>query len=101
VAVDGFGVAGDAGIEAFGDALAVLRLFKLGCVVFIGDEADFGEDAGHVGADENNERSLLHAAVMEVGVAFGEAGVERGVDVRGELFGFVDLVFERNLLHEV
>jgi len=37
-------VAGDAAVEGFGDALAVLGLAELGCVVGIGEERNFGED---------------------------------------------------------
>ena len=70
VSVDGFGVTGDPGIEAFGDSLAVVRLFELGGIILIGDEAYLCEDRGHVGADEDNKRSLFDATVVEVGVAF-------------------------------
>jgi len=101
VAVDGVGITRDPCIEAFGDALAVLRLFELGGVLLVGDEADLGKDGGHVGANEDDEGRLFDAAVVEAGVALGEAGIERGVDVGGELFGFVDLVFERDLFDEV
>ena len=76
VAVDAFSVARDTGIEAFGDTLAVLGLFELGGIVFIGDEADLGENAGHVGADEDYKGSLFDAAIAEIGVALGKAAVE-------------------------
>src|SRR5471030_2397328 len=100
-AVDALRVARDAGIEAFGDALVVFGLPELRSVLLVGDEADLGEDAGHVGADQDDEGGLLDAAVVEAGVAFFEAGEERSVNLGGDLFGLVDLVLERDLFDEV
>lgn len=58
------GVFGYAFVEALGDALAVLGLLKLICVAGVGDEGYLGEDGRHVGADEDDEGSLLDAAIL-------------------------------------
>src|SRR2546427_9495458 len=69
-AAQALGVLGDAAVERLGNALAVVAGPEAVLVCGIADEGDLGEDRGHVGTDEDDERGLLHAAIADGG-AFG------------------------------
>src|ERR1700728_19192 len=62
---------GDAAVERFGDALAVFAGGEAVLVGGVADERNFGEDRGHVGADQNNEGSFLYSAIANGGTLRG------------------------------
>src|SRR5580693_316077 len=53
----------DAAVEGFGNLLAIFGSCQAAFVAGIADEGDFGQDRGHISADENDERRLLHTPV--------------------------------------
>ena len=92
---------GDAFVERFGDLLADPGLTELFFVPGIAEEADFGEDAGHVGTDQDHERGAFDAAITDVGGGVVPAFVECAVDAGGELAGLVNFVFEGDFLEKI
>ncbi len=97
----GVRILGDAFEERFGNLLADVGFAELSFVASIAEEADFGQDARHVGADEDNEGGALDAAIPNVRGGVVPAFIEGGVDARGELTGLVDLVLQGDFLEEI
>ena len=69
-------VLGDAAVKRLGDALAVVAGGEAMLVGGIADKRNLGKNRGHVGADEHDEGSLLHAAVANGRAFDGKATVE-------------------------
>src|SRR5262245_55941761 len=88
-------------VEAFGDALPVLRLLQHLFIGGIAQERDLREDGGHVGANQDNERSLPHAAVLQRASEPLQALRERILDVGGQLARLFNLFVARDLLDQV
>src|SRR5438094_577517 len=84
--------------ERFGDFLPVLRLPKEFFVARIGEKGDFRKDRGHIGADQDHERSSLHAAIFLASPCPLRAGVDLALDLQGEVLRFPYFLGQGNLL---
>src|SRR5277367_2733910 len=100
-AVETFQVGGDAAVQAVGDALALVGLAQEFFVVGIADKGDFGEHRGHVGADQDNERGLFHAAVALVLIDQLQAVGQRILDVVGQFLRFFHFFVAGDFLDDV
>ena len=65
---------------------------KLLGIALIGNKGNLRQDRRHIRPDQHDERSLLHAAVLQSFVAVRQSAVEALLDIRGKLAGFLDLV---------
>src|SRR5580704_18003505 len=83
-------ILGDATIERFGDALAVLAGGKAMLVGRIADKRNLRQDRWHVCADQHNERSLLYAAVANCEALDGETAMQRCLDISGKFTRLFD-----------
>src|SRR5436305_8755592 len=96
-----FGVAGEAPVEGIRELLPIVGFLEEGLFPRVGDEADLGEYAGHVGADQNHKGGLLDAPVfLTCDVARGKTE-ERGLHAPGEFTGLIELFVEGDLVNDV
>src|SRR5437588_3029630 len=58
-----FGVLGKPAVQRVGHSLTVIRLLEQDLFARVADETDLRQHGRHVGADQHDERGLLHAAV--------------------------------------
>src|SRR5450759_389179 len=98
---EALGVLGDAAIERLRQSLAVIRLLQQRLLARVAQKADFGQHAGHVGADQHHKRSLLDAAVLLPGQVARRERKKSGLDAAGEFAGFVEFLVQRDLLNDV
>src|SRR5262249_3484115 len=79
----------------------VFRRAQLALVGWIAHKGNLREDRGHIRADEHNKGRLLHSTVFDSRTLRCLACMKRLLYVGGELARFIDLVLERDLLHQV
>ena len=91
----------DPAIERFGDALPIFGGLKAAFVGGVTDEGDFGQDGRHVCADQDHEGCFFHSAIAQTGASGSKPAVQGALNVRSELAGLFDLLFERDFFHQV
>lgn len=88
-------------VQALDDALALAALEQQGFIACIADEGNRRKHCRHVGAGQNDEGCLLHAAVRLAPAHKLEPLRERVLDIQGKQLRFRDLLVARDLLDEV
>src|SRR4029077_3065728 len=100
-AVEAVEVGGNAVVEPVGDALALVALAEEVFVTRIADEGNLRKHGGHVGADQHDERSFLHATILLALAHSLQTLRERILDVVGQFLRFFDFFVSRDFLDDV
>jgi len=99
-AVQAIEIGCNAAVQALGDALALASLEQEALVARIADEGNLRKHCRHVGAGQNYEGCLLHAAVRLSSAHKLELLRERVLDIQGKQLRFRDLLVASDLLDE-